>query len=98
MNPVEARLVEDSVLYGWMEFPNIKFPQGLKPQGVAVDHVRAEARTLHPNEHWSFNGSTAEAAPFQSSSVSAFQSNGESPARSNGDSSIGTPIQTSKGE
>jgi putative transposase len=46
-NPVEARLVADSVLYEFMGFPNIAFPQGLKPRIVGEDEVRAEARTLH---------------------------------------------------
>jgi len=46
LNPVEARLVEDSVLYEWMGFPNGDFPQGLKPLSAAVANVRAEARTL----------------------------------------------------
>ena len=54
LNPVEARLVEDSVLYEWMGFPNRSFPQGLKPPSAAVADVRAEARTLrisgHPND------------------------------------------------
>jgi putative transposase len=31
MNPVEAKLVEDPVLYEFMGFPNKDFPQGLKP-------------------------------------------------------------------
>jgi putative transposase len=46
-NPVEARLVADSVLYEFMGFPNIAFPQGLKPHINGEDDVRAEARTLH---------------------------------------------------
>jgi putative transposase len=50
LNPVEARLVEDSVLYEWMGFPSGDFPQGLKPPNAAVADVRAEARTLHPNK------------------------------------------------
>jgi putative transposase len=48
LNPVEARLVEDSVLYEWMGFPSGDFPQGLKPLNTAGANVRAEARTLHP--------------------------------------------------
>ena len=51
LNPVEARLVEDSVLYEWVGFPRIAFPQGLKPPNSAFVDVRAEARTLRPNEH-----------------------------------------------
>jgi len=66
MDPVEARLVADSVLYEWIGFPNIKFPQGLKPSGTAAVDVRAEARTLHPNEQIFLESGTAEAAPFQS--------------------------------
>ncbi len=31
MNPVEARLVEDSALYPYIGFPNSDFPRGLKP-------------------------------------------------------------------
>jgi REP element-mobilizing transposase RayT len=46
MNPVEARLVQDSAMYEWMGFPNVSLPQGLKPLDVAVADVRAEARTL----------------------------------------------------
>jgi putative transposase len=46
-NPIEARLVEDSVLYEYMSFPDIAFPQGLKPSDVCAEDVRAEARTLH---------------------------------------------------
>ena len=45
-NPIEARLVADSVLYEFMGFPNIAFPQGLKPQSLGGEDVRAEARTL----------------------------------------------------
>jgi putative transposase len=47
-NPVEARLVEDAVLYQFMGFPSIAFPQGLKPAGFEADDVRAKARTLQP--------------------------------------------------
>ena len=50
LNPVEARIVEDSVLYEWRGFPNGDFPQGLKPSNTAGANVRAEARTLHANE------------------------------------------------
>ena len=46
-NPIEARLVEDSALYEFMGFPNIAFPQGLKPLDVGASNVRAKARTLH---------------------------------------------------
>ena len=49
-NPVEARLFEDSVLYEWMGFPSENFPHGLKPSSAAGANVRAEARTLHPDE------------------------------------------------
>jgi len=45
-NPVEARLVDDSVLYEFMGFPSIAFPQGLKPIGIGAGDVRAKARTL----------------------------------------------------
>jgi putative transposase len=50
LNPMEARLVEEPVLYEWRGFPNRSFPQGLKPSNLAVADVRAEARTLQPNE------------------------------------------------
>jgi putative transposase len=50
-NPVEARLVEDSVLYEWMGFPSKDFPQGLKPQIPENLNVRAKARTLHAETH-----------------------------------------------
>jgi putative transposase len=50
LNPLEARFVEDSVLYEWMGFPSGDFSQGLKPSNTAGANVRAEARTLHPNE------------------------------------------------
>ena len=51
LNPVEARLVEDSVLYEWMGFPSEDFPQGLKPSIVEPANVRAEARTLRTSGH-----------------------------------------------
>jgi putative transposase len=47
-NPVRGRLVEDSVLYPYMSFPNGDFPQGLKPIEESESNVRAEARTLQP--------------------------------------------------
>jgi putative transposase len=46
-NPLDAKLVEDSALYEFMGFPEIAFPQGLKPRNEDVENVRAEARTLH---------------------------------------------------
>jgi putative transposase len=45
-NPVRARLVEDSVLYPYMNFPDGQFPRGLKPSDSTLTDVRAEARTL----------------------------------------------------
>jgi len=45
-NPIEARLVDDSVPYEFIGFPNIAFPQGLKPLISGTGDVRAEARTL----------------------------------------------------
>jgi putative transposase len=45
-NPVDARLVEDPVLYEFMGFPSVEFPQGLKPTVFGASDVRAEARTL----------------------------------------------------
>lgn len=46
-NPIEARLVDDAILYEFMAFPNAVFPQGLKPHNSGKADVRAEARTLH---------------------------------------------------
>jgi putative transposase len=46
LNPVKAPLVEDTVLYEFMGFPSVDFPQGLKPTDFGVTDVRAEARTL----------------------------------------------------
>jgi len=60
-NPVEARLIENPVLYKFMGFPNIAFPQRLKPRGSGAGNVRAEARTLHRE---STHGTT-EVVPFQ---------------------------------
>ena len=45
-NPIQARLVEDTVLYPYMNFPRRDFPQGLKPIDNDGLDVRAEARTL----------------------------------------------------
>ena len=50
MNPVEARLAEDTALYEFMGFPSPAFPQGLKPRVIGEHNVRAEARTLHKSE------------------------------------------------
>jgi putative transposase len=47
-NPVEARLVEDIVLYEFIGFPDREFPRGLKPDLMGDLDVRAEARTLQP--------------------------------------------------
>jgi putative transposase len=47
-NPVRARLVEDSVRYPYMNFPNAHFPRGLKPCDSSDAGVPAEARTLQP--------------------------------------------------
>jgi putative transposase len=47
-NPVEAKLVTDAVLYEFSGFPQIEFPQGLKPTDFSVVDVRAKARTLQP--------------------------------------------------
>jgi putative transposase len=47
-NPIDARLVEDVVLYEFMGFPSREFPQGLKPADFGALDVRAEAHTLHP--------------------------------------------------
>ena len=78
-NPVEARLVDGSALYEFIGFPNIAFPQGLKPRSYGADNVRAEARTLHakmtaaapqglkPVVVEAASG-TASAVPFQSNS------------------------------
>jgi len=45
-NPVRGRLVDDSVFYPYMGFPNVEFPRGLKPSSSGSVDVRAEARTL----------------------------------------------------
>jgi putative transposase len=47
-NPIEARLVEDIVLYEFIGFPDREFPRGLKPASIGDLDVRAEARTLQP--------------------------------------------------
>jgi len=47
-NPLEARLVEDAVLYEFMGFPSGEFPRGLKPVVLGAEDVRAKARTLQP--------------------------------------------------
>ena len=44
-NPIKAHLVEDPAPYEF-GFPNIAFPQGLKPRVISGRDVRAEARTL----------------------------------------------------
>ena len=67
-NPVEARLAEDAVLYPYIGFPSIAFPQGLKPPGAEAANVRAEARTLRPDQHLPVDSCMAEAVPFQSKS------------------------------
>jgi len=75
LNPVEARLVEDSALYEWMGFPCKEFPQGLKPISIETTNVRAEARTLHSSLATVENvHEAAKAAPFQSNDQSALQS------------------------
>jgi putative transposase len=60
-NPIEAKLAEDIALYEFMGFPNIAFPQGLKPAVLDDKYVRAEARTLQPKPS-PFSSGTAEAA------------------------------------
>ena len=50
LNPVKAGLLEDSMLYEYMDFPNRDFPQGLKPPTGTAANVRAEARTLRTGE------------------------------------------------
>jgi len=50
-NPIEARLVQDVVLYEFIGFPSIEFPQGLKPVGFGITDVRAKARTLQTPDH-----------------------------------------------
>ena len=46
-NPIEARLVEDIVLYEFIGFLDKEFPRGLKPASIGDLDVRAKARTLH---------------------------------------------------
>jgi putative transposase len=65
-NPLEARLVEDIALYGFMGFPHIVFPRGLKPADFGSINVRAETLTLQPAPS-STLVRAAEAALFQSS-------------------------------
>lgn len=48
-NPLRAYLVEESVLYPYLDFPSATLPQGLKPLSSPADDVRAEARTLQPD-------------------------------------------------
>jgi putative transposase len=62
-NPLEARIVEDSVLYEFMGFPNAAFPQGLKPQDLIWDNVRAKARTLHQNTEAELRSNPAQPEP-----------------------------------
>ena len=70
LNPVKARLVEDSVAYEWMGFPSRDFPQGLKPRLSEDANVRAEARTLRPSPETVEHVDTAtKAALFQSSNA-----------------------------
>jgi putative transposase len=68
-NPIEARLVEDVVLYEFIGLPSIAFPQGLKPTDFATSDVRAEARTLQSESSFT-SGGTAKVVPFQSNSKS----------------------------
>lgn len=60
-NPLEARLVEDFVLYEFMGFPGPAFPQGLKPHVDGEVAVRAEARTL---QSYDKHCGAAESVPF----------------------------------
>jgi putative transposase len=70
-NPVDARLVEDSVLYEYMGMASIAFPRGLKPAEIGVIDVRAEARTLQAVAPLTTASGTAKAVPFQSTQNSA---------------------------
>jgi putative transposase len=84
-NPVDAKLVEESVLYEFMGMASIAFPRGLKPAEIGViDDVRAKARTLQAeartlqaeartlqSDASLTSGGTAEAVPFQSQQSSA---------------------------
>src|ERR1039458_845911 len=67
-NPIEARLIEDSIPYEFIGLPSIEFPQGLKPAESSTSNVRAEARTLQsPIKPLTGRQSgTAKAVPFQS--------------------------------
>jgi putative transposase len=51
-NPLKASLSQNSVAYPYMDFPEPKFPRGLKPlvENISVD-VRAQARTLHSEDY-----------------------------------------------
>jgi putative transposase len=68
-NPIEARLIQDSIPFEFIGLPSIEFPQGLKPAESSTSNVRAEARTLQsPTKPLSGKQSgTAEAVPFQNS-------------------------------
>jgi putative transposase len=73
-NPIEARLVSDVVLYEFIGFPSIEFPQGLKPGSIGAGDVRAKARTLQPESELTSCGA-AEVVPFQNSSIDGTQGN-----------------------
>jgi len=74
-NPVDARLVDDSILYEFMGFPNIAFPQGLKPLSTSDGDVRAEARTLQGNPMGHSLRETSKGTGF-STSVKSPSANG----------------------
>jgi putative transposase len=73
-NPIDARLVEDAVLYEFIGFPNSEFPQGLKPTEFGAADVRAEARTLQAEAH------TLQSVPSINSAQDAMKGTGFSPS------------------
>jgi putative transposase len=68
-NPIEARLIEDSVPYEFIGLASIEFPQGLKPAESSTTNVRAEARTLQSpiSPLTRKQSGMAQAVPFQNS-------------------------------
>jgi putative transposase len=79
LNPVNAKLVEDSVLYPYMDFPDRDFPRGLKPRLLGTFDVRAEARTLQPEARTLQPHPPIVQGPAGAAKTTAFQSKGNYP-------------------